>query len=178
MFKWFKEQMINYDNKANNKVVQALEKYRQVPADKKFKRANKLEDIFIAIRTAKGYDTVKADYIGGYYLMTEPKKDMKITVVEDTLIFRYEDGILINIDSITEVSLNSEEQVKHRITATRILTAGVLALAIPKREAEILQYLVIKFIDNNGLDQELILAGKSLGALHSELYKRVNKIGA
>lgn len=177
MFKWFKEQMTNYDNKANNKVVQALEKYRQVPADKKFKRADKLQDIFIAIKTAKGYDTVKADYIGGYYLMTEPKKDMKITIVDNTLIFRYEDGILIDIDNIIEVSLNSEEQIRHRVTVTRLVTAGILALAIPKREAEILQYLAIKFTDN-GAEQELVLAGKSLGALYSDLYKRINKIGA
>lgn len=169
--------MTNYDNKANNKVVQALEKYRQVPADKKFKRADKLQDIFIAIKTAKGYDTVKADYIGGYYLMTEPKKDMKITIVDNTLIFRYEDGILIDIDNIIEVSLNSEEQIRHRVTVTRLVTAGILALAIPKREAEILQYLAIKFTDN-GAEQELVLAGKSLGALYSDLYKRINKIGA
>lgn len=177
MFKWFKNQMEKYENKANDKVVMALEKYREVPADKKFKRISKLEDIFVAIMTAKGYGTAKANYIGGYYLMEEPKKDVKITIVKNTLIFKYEDGILIDIDDIKEVSLNSKEQIRHRVTVTRLVTAGVLALAIPKREAEVLQYLVIKFMDN-GREQEIVLAGQNLGNLHSELYKRVEKIGA
>lgn len=177
MIKWFKEQMKKAEQRGNDKVVTALEKYKEVPADKKFKKANKLEDIFIAIMTAKGYGTAKADYIGGYYLMEEPKKDVKITIVDNTLIFRYEEGILIDIDNIKEVSLNSREQIKHRVTATRILTAGVLALAIPKREAEVLQYLVIKFMDN-GREQEIVLAGQNLGQLHAELYKRVEKVGA
>lgn len=177
MLKWFKEQMKKSDQKANDKVVTALAKYREIPADKKFKRMNKLEDIFVAIMTAKGYGTVKADYIGGYYLMEKPQKDMKITIVDNTLIFRYEDGILIDIDNITEVSINSREQISHRITVTRLVMAGVLALAIPKKRVDILQYLVIKFIDN-GTEQELVLAGENLGQLHAELYKRVDKVGA
>lgn len=178
MFKWFKEQMDKADKRAGAKVVTALEKYKEVPTDKRFKRQNKLEDIFIAIKTAKGYGTAEADYIGGYYLMEEPKKGVKITIVDNTLIFKYEDGILIDIDKIKEVSLNSKEQIRHRVTVTRLVTAGVLALAIPKREAEILQYLVIKFIDTDNKEQEIVLAGESLGNLHSELYKRVEKIGA
>lgn len=177
MFKWFREQMEKYENKANDKVVKALKAYKQVPADKTFKRQNKLEDIFVAILTAKGYGTAKADYIGGYYLMEDPKKDIKITIVDNTLIFRYEDGILIDIDKIKEVSLNSREQIRHRVTVTRLVTAGVLALAIPKREVEILQYLVIKFMDN-GTEQEIVLAGQNLGNLYSELYKKVENIGA
>ena len=178
MFKWFREQMEKTEKKGNDKVVKALEKYKEVPADKKFKKFSKLEDIFVAIMTAKGYGTAKADYIGGYYLMEEPKKDVKITIVDNTLIFRYEDGILIDIDNIKEVSLNSKEQIRHRVTVTRLVTAGVLALAIPKREAEVLQYLVIKFIDTDNREQEIVLAGQSLGNLHAELYKRVEKIGA
>lgn len=177
MIKWFKEQVKKTEQKGNDKVLKALEVYKQTPADKKFKRSLKLDDIFIAIMTAKGYDKVKADYIGGFYLMEEPRKNIDITIVDNTLIFKYEDGILIDISNIIEVSLNSEEQIRHRVTATRILTAGVLALAIPKREAEILQYLVIKFMDN-GKEQELLLAGKSLGKLHAELYKRIENIGA
>ena len=178
MFKWFREQLEKSDIRANKRVVTALEKYREVPVDKKFKRRDKLEEIFVAIMTAKGYGTVKADYIGGYYLMEEPKKGVKITIVDNTLIFKYEDGILIDIDRIKEVTLNSREQIRHRVTVTRLVTAGVLALAIPKREAEILQYLVIKFIDTNNKEQEIVLAGENLGNLHSVLYSRIENKGA
>lgn len=175
MIKWFKKQMTNYENKNTNKVITAIEKYKEIPADKKLKRTNKLIDIFVAVKIAKEYEIFEANYIGGYYLMEKPKKNLKSTIVNDTFILDYEDGILIDIDKIKDITLNTEEQIRHRVTVTRLVTAGILALAIPKREAEIMQYLVINF-EENGLEQELVLAGKNLGRLHAELYKRVNKI--
>lgn len=177
MFKWFREQITKADNRANDKVIKALQIYKEIPADKPFKKANKIENIFIAIKTAKGYEISTADYIGGFYKMEDAKKEVKITIVDDTLILKYNDGILILINDIVEVSINSKEQISHRVTATRFLATGLLALAIPKKRVDILQYLVIKFKDN-GTEQEIILAGENLGNLYSELYKRVGKIGA
>jgi len=169
MIKWFKKSMKKYEDKQNNKVVKSYEKYKAIPANKEFKRMNAIASVFVDIGLCKGYDKYKADYIGGYSLMEDTKKGVEFTVLENNLVFNYIDGREIPLNKIVSVELKTEQEIKHSVTLTRLLAVGLLALAIPKKKAHTLHYLVI----NLG-NESIVLAGENLGKAYSMLYKLIN----
>lgn len=77
----------------------------------------------------------------------------------------------VSFEQITGIHYETSEQIEKRITATRLLTLGVFALAFKKKNTE--KYLTIDYTDN-GLDNTILFNGPNSQVAHSEAYNRLS----
>ena len=118
--------------------------------------------------------TVKLHYVGG----GEINKEKDINTFIDKGAFHY--GIYaIPLDKIEGANIRTETQMhqhlKSRVTATRLLTLGVFALAAPKRKTVNTQttteYLSIDYLDKHNNKSALIFSGSNIKRAYDSLYK-------
>ena len=91
------------------------------------------------------------NYLGGH---PELKAGFgKLNFYEDRIEFVRGKNIAINIssDEIKTYSIEGKEDVSRRITATRMVTLGIFALATPKKNVEREQYLTIILNNDSSL---------------------------
>lgn len=77
----------------------------------------------------------------------------------------------VSFEQITGVHYETSEQIEKRITATRLLTLGVFALAFKKKNIE--KFLTIDYTDN-GLDNTILFNGSNSQVAHSEAFNRLS----
>ena len=114
-------------------------------------------------------------YCGGIPELKKPA-DLAVTCLPDSLyipigLFK---SIKIPFSSITNVSLKTEEQVSKDVTLTRLLLIGVLAFGAKKTNKEVINYMVINYIDK-GIETNAIFSGKNVPKMYSELLEARQK---
>lgn len=111
-------------------------------------------------------------YKGGHPSLTS-EKDCKLTVTSDgiTISCGFTKQVMIPISQVTNTQLETQDQVEKRITATRLLTLGVFALAFKKKKKTTDKYLTIDYQDVNGIENTVLFSGKNVPKAHSMIYE-------
>jgi hypothetical protein len=114
-------------------------------------------------------------YCGG---IPEIKKvaDLAVTCLPDSLyipigLFK---SVKIPYSAITNVSIKTSEQVSKDVTLGRLLLVGVLAFGVKKTSKEIINYMVIDYIDK-GIETSAVFSGKNVPRAYSELLEARQK---
>ncbi len=116
--------------------------------------------------------SVKVEYKGGHpSLPKEGDCTLKMTNDSVTLSISLARYATIDYATINNISFETAEQIGKRITATRLLTLGVFALAFKKKTKDSEKYLTIEFSEN-GIDSAVLLGGKKAQEAYSKLYER------
>ena len=119
------------------------------------------------------YDYAKflfVDYKGGHpQLNKECKVELTITNKAVKMVFGSKE-IQIEFNDIDKISFETIEQINSRITATRLATLGVFALALKKKEKDTIKYVTIDFHDDIDIEQTVVLGGKAAETIYSRLY--------
>lgn len=119
------------------------------------------------------YDYAKflfVDYKGGHpQLNKECKVELTITNKAVKMVFGSKE-IQIEFNDIDKISFETIEQINSRITATRLATLGVFALALKKKEKDTIKYVTIDFHDDIGIEQTTVLGGRTAETIYSRLY--------
>lgn len=116
--------------------------------------------------------SVKVEYKGGHpALPKEGDCTLKMTNDSVTLSISLARYATIDYATINNISFETAEQIGKRITATRLLTLGVFALAFKKKTKDSEKYLTIEFSEN-GIDSAVLFGGKKAQEAYSKLYER------
>lgn len=143
--------------------VRADDGYRTVEGDRAEEWDNLIAELMVWSRQTVAPDSVvfardgpatfageqvrfAVDYLGGHPDLAEPGR--LLTIFDDEAIHLLSvDGSIerlrIGWADITELVVEGVEETRRRITATRLLTVGVLALAIPKDERHDRAYITV-----------------------------------
>lgn len=127
-------------------------------------------------RTAKIPMSFKAEYLGGYKDYNK-KTEGRLFIHQDKVRFMGASGFHtakfeIAKSDIKELAVEGQDQVGKRITATRLLTTGVLAFAWQKKTKQQDTYVTV--VTNDGQEAIFHIEGKS----HMELKPQIQqKIG-
>ena len=155
-----KEKLKSMANKAKEGIANSIDE-AQKEAERK-KELGLLNDITIS----------KLEYKGGHPDLTK-EKDCTLLISNDYLKITcgFIAEAVIPYKDITSIHLETQEQLGKRITATRLLTLGVFALAFKKKTKSSEQYFTIDF-DDNGLSNTVVIGGKYAANAHSQCYRR------
>lgn len=114
----------------------------------------------------------KLTYRGGHPKLTK-EKDCSIIVSGHDITIKC--GILssaaIPFSNITGLHLETIDETERRITATRLVTMGVFALAFKKKKTNTEKNLIIDFVDNN-IQNCVLITGKNVPLAHSKIYNQ------
>lgn len=143
------------------------------------KRAAKLQNRK-ALADARGPQLKKwpfsIDYLGGLDQFKKATGNLEFyqnrTVFHAT--FGKNKSFYINNNNIIDISIEGSQQVSRRVTATRLLTIGIFALAAQKKKVEKESFLTL--ILNNGQEVIFHKKGKSPTELKSKLAPVLSKI--
>lgn len=119
------------------------------------------------------------NYHGGYSL--EYKGGIPSLKKEATLdVSVYDKGLLIHFasvefafitfHSIVDLHMETTEQIGQRLTATRIATLGIFALAFKKKTKDVQKFLTIDFKNEAGLSSTAVFGGKKVPDEYSLIY--------
>ena len=110
-------------------------------------------------------------YMGGHPDINKTCKGI-LTVNNDKIIFR--GGMLskfeIPIQEVTNNNLQTQEQISHNVTLTRLLAFGVFAFGMKKKKVDTTQYLVISYKEN-GIENSVVFQSNYVGGLASSIMK-------
>lgn len=99
-------------------------------------REQKKEEDRLGVRSDKIDRIHNLNYLGGHPDKPEPlkkcslvftPKEVAIKSISNQIVFR------ARIDIVSAIHVETEQEAKRRITATRMLTTGIFSLAIPKK---------------------------------------------
>ena len=131
-----------------------------IAEEKRIKKLNNKK----AQKEKLGYQTSFATlhYYGGGKISKE--KDIQVVVTSTGLKY---DKYFIPIEAISSANIETQSQIKSRLTVTRMLAFGVFSLAAPKRTKSTEKFLSIEY--NEGFSNLLILGGKNVTKIQSAL---------
>lgn len=115
--------------------------------------------------------TIDAEYKGGHPML-DKEKGCKLQISNDYLSITCGGKVAgIQYENITGIHYETAEQINRRITATRILTLGVFALAFKKKQKDTTKYLTIDFKES-GIECTTVISGKKSNEAYSKLFER------
>lgn len=114
--------------------------------------------------------SVSAEYKGGHPLLTK-EKNCTLYIHNDDLDVLCGKRVKIMYSDITGIHYETAEQINRRITATRILTLGVFALAFKKKQKDKTKYLTIDFLES-GIDCTMVISGKKSNEAYTKIFER------
>lgn len=113
-------------------------------------------------------------YKGGHPKLNKEKKcNLVITDSGININCGFNGNAFVSFEQITGIHYETSEQIEKRITATRLLTLGVFALAFKKKKKNTEKYLTIDYTDN-GLDNTILFNGPNSQVAHSEAFNRLS----
>ena len=117
----------------------------------------------------------KLTYKGGHPKLTK-EKDCSLSVGDDGVTIRYglTNTAFIAYGYFVSIHVETVDQIEKRITATRLLSLGLFALAFQKKKKNTERYLTIDF-NESGIESTVLFSGKDILNAHSEIYKRYTK---
>lgn len=114
------------------------------------------------------------EYKGGHPLIVKEGK-VDIDLYENKLVIAYSlNRIEASFRNILNVHYETQEQIEKRITATRLITLGVFALAFKKKKKNTDKYLTIDFKDDNGLEYTALFTGTTSNIAYSSIYNALS----
>ena len=153
-----KEKMSKLAEQAKNAVKEGVEE--AIAEQKRRIELGLLDDVVL-----------KLEYKGGHPALPKEKDcTLKITNYDITISYGLSSA-KVDYSSITNINFETAEQISRRITATRILTLGVFALAFKKKKKDTEKYLTVEF-NENGIDSAILFGGKKAQEAYSKLYER------
>jgi hypothetical protein len=97
----------------------------------------------------KGITIRGCKYLGGFSALPGAAPFIALEFQPEQVIVRWLGRkVPLSVSLIASVAVEGSESVQKRVTATRVLATGVLALAVPKRSKTAVSYIVIEL--NNG----------------------------
>jgi hypothetical protein len=114
----------------------------------------------------------RLDYLGGH-----PKRESKMNNVEISVWINYffiQTVGTIKFDDIQSVHYETQEEINHRVTATRLVLLGAFALAAKKREVETHRYLTVDYLYED-VEYTLVLSGDHVSEAYQSLASAFNK---
>lgn len=155
-----KEKLKDLAIKAKDGVINAYDEAKQ--EQERRKELGLLDDVQLG----------KLEYKGGHPALPKEKDcNLKITNENLTISYGFTNEATINFENILGLHFETADQISHRITATRILTLGVFALAFKKKKKSTEKYFTIDFRDND-IENTVVIGGKNAQIAHSKTYER------
>lgn len=114
------------------------------------------------------------EYKGGHPLITkEGKANIEIynsKIAIECFMTRHE----IDFKNILNVNYETQDQMEKRITATRLLTLGVFALAFKKKKKTTEKFLTVDFRDENDIEITVVFSGSNVSNAYSIIYSALS----
>lgn len=82
--------------------------------------------------------------------------------------------IKIPMESISNVSIKTDEQISKDVTLTRLLAVGVLAFGLKKKNKHTVNYLIIEYVDSS-INCTAVFSGDKVPQLNSDIFKARQK---
>lgn len=121
------------------------------------------------------YELYNLVYKGGHPAITFEKNCTISTNINNLTIKCGNRTASIPINQITAVRMETQDQVENRITATRLFTLGIYALAFKKKKKTTEKYLTLDYEDNNGISSTILFSGKGVPKAHSAIYEVISE---
>jgi len=137
----------------------------------KYYRPDASADITISAQHRKSHEYFSLKYLGGHPDISTSNTASIIVDDEKIEIEVWPYKAHIPFADVKTIKIETQEQIKNRITATRLLLVGVFALAWKKEETKVQQYLTIDFVDNINTEFTVVFSGKACARVHSEINK-------
>lgn len=114
-------------------------------------------------------------YKGGHPKLNK-EKDCAIEISDTgiTISCGFSGIAYISFSDITGVYYETSDQIEKRITATRLLTLGVFALAFKKKKKITEKFFTVDYLEN-GLENTVFFTGNNAQKAHSEAFNRLSK---
>lgn len=114
-------------------------------------------------------------YKGGHPKLNKEKSGT-ITISDTgiTITCGLSGSAYIPFSDMVGVHFETTDQIEKRITATRLLTLGVFALAFKKKKKTTEKFFTIDY-EENGLENTVLLSGPNAQIAHSETFNRLSK---
>lgn len=130
--------------------------------------SNKLSSRLIAI-----YDLI---YQGGYPGSIN-EINIRVGVTNECLIILSGINVeaSINLSQVANCRIERQEDIERRITATRLVLLGPLALAFKKKKKHVQRYLTIDIIDEDDLSYTLVFTGQWIEKACSLIFNSVKE---
>lgn len=138
--------------------------------------------ILIGIVSKNHQDNSKEIMFSGYYIDSSYKDIfnsnflMRMGIENDKVKLYINKNHEIKIQFIKLISyeLQTESQIKQQITLGRLLVFGVFALGLKKQKEDIIKYAVLKYTNDNGKEENIIIKSKYISLFLEELHKKYN----
>ena len=80
----------------------------------------------------------------------------------------------IPYSTISNIQVESQQEIERRITATRLLALGVFAFAVKKKEIHVSEYLTIDVKDENDLEFTMVFSGTQIRELLRDVFEKLS----
>ncbi|MCD2346231.1 hypothetical protein [Clostridium guangxiense] len=86
------------------------------------------------------------------------------------------DILLVPINSIKSITVQSKEQISQRVTISRLIALGVFAFGVPKKEKNITKYIVINYINDKNENEDIVIEHKNVPIVAERLHKIIPEL--
>lgn len=95
-----------------------------------------------------------------------------IKLTNEYFSLNLDNGIIknINLRNIRKIEINTEKEIRNRITASRIIAIGLFALAFPKREQKIDNYLLFEIQEQKDIYNIIVSVSNT-----QEVYNKIKQ---
>lgn len=114
-------------------------------------------------------------YIGGHPKINN-EKNATITIYDKGITINYglNNSVYIPFSNVVGVHYETKDQIERRITATRIVTLGIFAVAFLKKKKITEKFFTVDY-EENGLENTILFSGSQAQKAHSETFTRLSK---